>query len=32
VSTADVPAPEPWLNDAVLVYHHEWEGTADPEE
>ena len=29
---ADTPAPELWLNDAVQAYHHEWEGTADPEE
>lgn len=32
VTTADHPAPEPWLNDAVQVYHHEWEGLPDPEE
>ncbi len=32
IAAADLPAPDPWLNDAVQVYHHEWEGTPDPEE
>lgn len=32
IAAADTPAPDPWLNDAVQVYYHEWEGTPDPEE
>ena len=26
------PAPDPWGNDAVQVYFHEWEGPPDPED
>ena len=31
-AAVDRPAPDPWLNVAVQAYHHEWEGTPDPEE